>query len=190
MDRDVRIDRGRGRSPFRGRGCSDRARSFCAGRASRSIASATTGERAGRENTEEFRVGSHGDSGTRPFRRVSDQPRGEFSVCSRPCRSFTTASEDRIAAFRDQCSAADACGRQSTDECGDGPDGGATRTMRADQIYEPSTNQNAADFGGRFSWGESRSTGKTVRVAGRRMVQVLGGPNYRPSVKLLRIEPL
>jgi len=29
MDRDVRIDRGRGRSPFRGRGCSDRARSFC-----------------------------------------------------------------------------------------------------------------------------------------------------------------
>ena len=37
-----------------------------------------TGERAGRENTEEFRVGSHGDSGTRPFRRVSDQPRCEF----------------------------------------------------------------------------------------------------------------
>ena len=29
MDRGVRIDRGRGRSPFRGRGCSDRARSFC-----------------------------------------------------------------------------------------------------------------------------------------------------------------
>ena len=41
MDRDVRIDRGRGRSPFRGRGCSDRARSFCAGSASRSIAWAT-----------------------------------------------------------------------------------------------------------------------------------------------------
>jgi hypothetical protein len=41
-----------------------------------------TGERVGRENTAE----------TRPFRRVSDQPRGEFSAYSRPRKSFTTAS--------------------------------------------------------------------------------------------------
>ena len=45
-----------------------------------------TGERAGREDTEEFRVGSHGDSGDSPVSR------GEVSACSRPCRSFTTAS--------------------------------------------------------------------------------------------------
>jgi len=38
MDRGVRIDRGRGRSPFRGRGGSDRAFSFCAIDAPRSIA--------------------------------------------------------------------------------------------------------------------------------------------------------
>jgi hypothetical protein len=51
-----------------------------------------TDERAGRENREEFRVGSHATAETRPFRRVSDQPRGEFSACSRPRRSSTTAS--------------------------------------------------------------------------------------------------
>ena len=32
-----------------------------------------TGERAGRENTEEFRVGSHGDSGNSPDGGVGDR---------------------------------------------------------------------------------------------------------------------
>jgi hypothetical protein len=75
MDRDVRIDRGRGRSPFRGRGCSDRARSFCAG--STSAVNRLSNRRA---NVLAVRTA------TRPFRRVSDQPRGEFSACSRPSR--------------------------------------------------------------------------------------------------------
>ena len=55
------------------------------GQIAKATAKQPTGERADRENTEEFRGGSHGDSGNRPFRRVSDQPRGEFA-CSRPCR--------------------------------------------------------------------------------------------------------
>jgi hypothetical protein len=50
-----------------------------------------TGEGAGHENTEEFRVGSHGDTGTRPFRRVSDQPPRILRVLE-AVQSFTKAS--------------------------------------------------------------------------------------------------
>ena len=36
-----------------------------------------------------FASGATETAETRPSRRVSDQPRGEFSACSRPRRSFT-----------------------------------------------------------------------------------------------------
>ena len=67
MDRDVRIDRGRGRSPFRGRGCSDRARSFCAGSASRSIASAARLSSPGRKPRKQRKLC--------PLRRCRQSPR-------------------------------------------------------------------------------------------------------------------
>ena len=55
-----------------------------------------TGERAGRENTEEFRAGSHEDSGNSPVSSCLRPTARRILVCSRPCRSFNRHADRRI----------------------------------------------------------------------------------------------
>ena len=51
-----------------------------------------TGERAGRENTEEFRVGSHGDSGNSPVSPCLRPTARRILRVLEAVQSFTTAS--------------------------------------------------------------------------------------------------